>query len=77
MIKFQLFKFAGDFTLALLLSILASLALESPIVIIEKVIFGGRKRTTEQPKSANDLDERVEQPVSAPDDLENVLPRTS
>lgn len=67
--ELQLFKFAGDVSLAILLSILASLALESPIVIIEKVIFGsGKRRETiaEVPKPSTAEGEQSH--PSAPED---------
>ena len=41
---FQLFKFFGDIIAAILLSIIVSLALESPIVVIEKIMFAPKKK---------------------------------
>lgn len=40
----QILKFFGDFTVALILSVFASLAFESPVVVFEKMLFGSRRR---------------------------------
>lgn len=37
--------FIGNFVLTVLVSIVASLAFESPILILEKILFGSRKRS--------------------------------
>lgn len=40
---FQLLKCFGDFLAAILLGTLASLAFESPVVVLEEMIFGSKK----------------------------------
>lgn len=52
--SFQLFKYMGDFTAATILSIFVSLALESPIVVLEKVIFGSKKKPNIIPTTQRD-----------------------
>ncbi|XP_031623683.1 nose resistant to fluoxetine protein 6-like isoform X2 [Contarinia nasturtii] len=46
-----LFKFFGDFIAALLLSIIVSLAFESPIIVLEKILFGSKKKSNLMPLS--------------------------
>lgn len=51
---FQLFKFMGNFTAATILSIFVSLALESPIVVLEKIIFGPKRKPNVIPTTQRD-----------------------
>lgn len=51
---FQLLKFLGDFTAASILSVLVSLALESPIVVLEKIIFGPKRKPAIIPTTQRD-----------------------
>lgn len=51
---FQLFKFLGDFAAASILSVLASLALESPIVVLERIVFGPERKPAIIPTSQRD-----------------------
>lgn len=46
-VSFQLFKFMGDFLIATILSVVLALAIESPIVVLEKVMFAPKERSTE------------------------------
>lgn len=64
---FQLFKYFGDLFAAFLLSMLLTLGIESPVVILENMLFGlcgKRKNTTELPTNVTvrPLDESTQQP---------------
>lgn len=49
-LKFQIHKFIGDFIIIFIISIFWTLLFESPIIVIEKVLFGksDKKAKTEQ-----------------------------
>lgn len=49
----QFHFFIGNFVLSTFVALIASLAFESPMIIIEKLIFGPRKKPTEQRPNEN------------------------